>query len=299
MEFNPEQAILKLFTKDKKYLDKYESICNNILKEKHILLIYHSIIQYYNNISTHSYISKDELIGYIKLHYSTYKDIQTIIDVIEAIYSMDISDSLSKDIITKLIEKDISNKIINKLLPVISENKFSILPTIEDELEEYRKYINHEEQKESPFLQADLKDIIKELVVQEGGLKWRLQCLQDSLGSLQGGILGHVFARPNTGKTSFLADQITGFARQLGQDECVIWYNNEERGKKVQLRLYNAMLDASDDHIQRNVDRAIEEFEKRNGRAIHILDSGIIQFTDIVEHIKEFNPRLIIEAVEH
>ena len=111
----------------------FENICNNILKERYILLIYKSIIDYYNSIASHSYISKDELVNYISINYTTYKDLPTIISMVDSIYNMDISDSLSKDIVTKLIEKDISNKIINKLLPVITENKFSILSTIEEE----------------------------------------------------------------------------------------------------------------------------------------------------------------------
>ena len=295
MEFSPELAVLRLFTRDKNYLDKYSEVCNNILKEEHIYIIYNTIKQYYSNINKeHNYISKDELISYINISYNSYKGLNIVIDIVNNIYDLDISDSLSKNIINNLVEKHLSNDIINKLLPVITENKFDILSSVQDILEDYKNLVVKSDEGNSPFFSASLKDIIEELVVQDGGLKWRLQCLQDSLGSLQGGILGHVFARPNSGKTSFLSSEITNFARQLGEGESIIWFNNEERGKKVQLRLYNTMLGASDDMISRNIERAEQEFDSRNGNAIKICDSGIIQFSDIVSCIKDYNPRLIV-----
>lgn len=295
MEFSPEMAVLRLFVRDKKHLDKYCIVCDNILKEEHICIIYNTIKQYYTNINKeHNYISKDELISYITISYSSYKDINTILSVIETIYNIDISDSLSKNIVTNLIEKDISNKIINKLLPVITENKFSVIESIEDDLESYKKLALKTEETQSPFFSEPLSAIVQELVIQDGGLKWRLQSVQDALGSLQGGILGHVFARPNSGKTSWLASEITNFAGQLADGESIIWFNNEERGKKVQLRLHNTMLEASDDMICRNVQRAEAAYAARNGNAIKIYDSGIIQFTDIVQYIKDYNPRLVV-----
>lgn len=295
MEFSPEMAVLRLFVRDKKYLDKYCIVCDTILKEEHICIIYNTIKQYYTNINKeHNYISKDELISYINISYSSYKDINIILSIIETIYNIDISDSLSKNIVTNLIEKDISNKIINKLLPVITENKFSVIESIEDDLEAYKKLALKTEEEQSPFFSEPLSSIVQELVIQDGGLKWRLQSVQDALGSLQGGILGHVFARPNSGKTSWLASEITNFAGQLAEGESIIWFNNEERGKKVQLRLHNTMLEASDDMICRNVQRAEAAYAARNGNAIKIYDSGIIQFTDIVQYIRDYNPRLIV-----
>ena len=294
MEFSPELAVLKMMCKDKKLFDKYESACYNVFKSTTLLdIIFKSIKEYYSNISTHSYISLEELINYITINYSTYKELKNTVEIVNTIYKLDISDSLAKDIVIKLIEKDVCNRIINKLLPTITEGKFNVLASIEEELAEYYAYTNREEQ-DSPFVEDDIADIVQELVVQDGGLKWRLQCLQDSLGSLQGGILGHVFARPNSGKTSWLASEVTNFARQIQGDESIIWFNNEERGKKVKLRLFNSMLGASDDAILRDVDKARAMFAQRNGTAIRLFDRGIITFTDLRNMIRDYNPKLLV-----
>lgn len=293
MEYSPELAVLRLLCRDRKYLDKYREIVYPLIKEQHIKLIYTTIETYYNTLGEHSYISLDELKSTLTINYSTYKDINILLSIVDSIYSLDISDSLANNVVERLIERDYANTIINKLLPVITENKYGILTSVEDELTAFNKYIERK-QKESPFVEDDIEDIMKELVEEEGGLRWKLQCLQDDLGSLCGGVLGHIFARPNTGKTSFLACEVTNFARQLGPDENIIWFNNEERGRKVKARLYNAMLGATSDAIWRDVARAKTEFQRRNGTAIRLFDSGIITFGDLRDVIKEYSPKLIV-----
>jgi len=46
------------------------------------------------------------------------------------------------------------------------------------------------------------------------GLRWRLDSLNKSLGSLRKGDFGFIFARPETGKTTFLASEATRMAQQ-------------------------------------------------------------------------------------
>lgn len=64
---------------------------------------------------------------------------------------------------------------------------------------------------------------IMESVNSGTGLRWRLDCLNKSLGSLRPGDFGFIFARPETGKTTFLASEI---AHMLSQSptSSVIWF---------------------------------------------------------------------------
>ena len=54
------------------------------------------------------------------------------------------------------------------------------------------------------------------------GLRWRLGSLNRMLGSLRKGDFGFIFARPETGKTTFLASEVTNFATQLEQP--ILWF---------------------------------------------------------------------------
>jgi replicative DNA helicase len=66
------------------------------------------------------------------------------------------------------------------------------------------------------------------------------------LGSLRKGDFGFVFARPETGKTTFLASEISFMAEQLSDDDGPsLWINNEEQSEKPMLRCIQATLGAS------------------------------------------------------
>ena len=82
-------------------------------------------------------------------------------------------------------------------------------------------------------------------------MRWRLKCLNQSLGSLRKGDFGFVFARPETGKTTFLASEVTRMVQQAKRP--VLWINNEEQSNKVMLRCYQATLGLSNTELYRDI----------------------------------------------
>lgn len=72
------------------------------------------------------------------------------------------------------------------------------------------------------------------------GLRWRLSCLNDSMRALRGGDFGILAARPDKGKTTFLASEITFMAAQTKKN--VLWLNNEGPGNRIYTRLWQAAL---------------------------------------------------------
>lgn len=73
-----------------------------------------------------------------------------------------------------------------------------------------------------PFVTSDLETIYEQ-TVKTPGLRWRLSTLNRMLGSLRKGDFGFIFARPETGKTTFLASEITHFATQTKAP--ILWFN--------------------------------------------------------------------------
>ena len=67
----------------------------------------------------------------------------------------------------------------------------------------------------------DLELLYNESIKQQG-LRWRLQTLNKMLGSLRKGDFGFIFARPETGKTTFLTSEITHFAIQA--EKPILWF---------------------------------------------------------------------------
>jgi hypothetical protein len=88
------------------------------------------------------------------------------------------------------------------------------------------------------FVTTDIETLMQE-DEQTPGLKWRLKCLNQSLGQLRKGNFGHIFARVETGKTAMWISETTYMAEQVEKPILILF--NEEGGRDVVYRMYNAV----------------------------------------------------------
>lgn len=112
------------------------------------------------------------------------------------------------------------------------------------------------------------------------------------LGSLRQGDFGFIFARPETGKTTFLASEVSYFATQT--DKPIIWFNNEEQGSKVMLRIYQATLGLTLEELFRDIEGNKRKFYELTKGNIKIYDSGNISKTDVEKLCYQLNPSCLI-----
>lgn len=89
------------------------------------------------------------------------------------------------------------------------------------------------------FIKVDVDEILNQEVNDEG-MRWRLECLNENMRGLRPGDFGIVAGRPDKGKTTFLASELTFLASQT--DKTVIWFNNEGPGSRIYSRLWQAAL---------------------------------------------------------
>jgi len=144
------------------------------------------------------------------------------------------------------------------------------------------------------FVTDDIHEILND-IVRVPGLRWRLDSLNRSLGSLRKGDFGFVFARPETGKTTFLASEVTQMATQLtNEDGPILWFNNEEQGKKVKLRCYQAALGKTQEWIEQNPDQSKAEYESLTKGKIKLIDSVSTHYRQVQAICEQENPSLII-----
>lgn len=141
------------------------------------------------------------------------------------------------------------------------------------------------------FVTTDLDDLVN-AVVKIPGLRWRLDCLNKSLGSLRGGDFGFVFARPETGKTTFLASEGSNFLKQM--DKPLVWFNNEEEGKKVALRVYQAYFGVSIHELLGNIERYKAAFKAEVGDRFCLVDNAATDRSKVERILERTKPGLII-----
>jgi hypothetical protein len=145
------------------------------------------------------------------------------------------------------------------------------------------------------FVSDDLEVLVNS-VVESQGLRWRLNTMNKTLGSLRKGDFGFIFKRPETGGTTFLASECTYMAEQAKEVGlgCVLWLNNEEQGSKVMLRCYQAVFGVESQELYTNLDYYKDEYTRRIGNHIKIYDSAKITKSEVEKMCKELNPSLII-----
>ena len=141
------------------------------------------------------------------------------------------------------------------------------------------------------FVSPSLQEIYNGTITQHG-LRWRLSALNKSLGSLRKGDFGFIFARPETGKTTFLTSEITHFAQQTEQP--ILWFNNEEQGVKVQLRLYQAYFGYELVQLFANIQDNEHEYLQKGMDKVKIIDDASISKSYIEQLCKKYKPSLVV-----
>ena len=141
------------------------------------------------------------------------------------------------------------------------------------------------------YVIATLEELERETFL-ESGLRWRLGSLNRNLGSLRKGDFGFVFARPETGKTTFLASEATYMAEQASGN--VLWINNEEGGKKVLRRAIQASFGVSAIELFANKQRYQKEYDEGVGKRLRIIDEVGISKSRVEELCEKYQPKLIL-----
>jgi replicative DNA helicase len=98
--------------------------------------------------------------------------------------------------------------------------------------------------KEVKWDDTDILDLLQEDINQDG-IKWRLNILNEHMRPMVPGDFGIVAGRPDKGKTSFMSSEVTFMAAQLADDKNVLWLNNEGPSGRIRKRLYQSALGLS------------------------------------------------------
>jgi replicative DNA helicase len=152
--------------------------------------------------------------------------------------------------------------------------------------------VNLEKNIEDYFEDDDIDKIYNNAVASPG-LQWRLASLRRSLGPLRRGDFGFIFARPETGKTTFLASEVTWMAMQA--DRPILWVNNEEQNDKVLMRCYEASLGAPLEKIISNREKARGVYNERTGRRIKVVRPDVAADRKGIEFLcRALKPALIV-----
>lgn len=280
----PELILLKVLLNKENYLTYRKYI--KIAKQDTELFYLYSILDLH--IQNYDIITIDDF-KLLALVNVDPRDIQKYSDIIDTLRTVDVSQTIVEDILKLYKEKTLAHEIALKAISVTEgkSNFDSLLNIIE-------KPDNIEIENEIEFVSTDLQDLYTNHV-QKRGLRWRLNTLNKSVGSIRKGDFAFIFARPETGKTTFLASESTYMAHQLSEEDGpILWFNNEEEGSKVQLRIYQAALDKPLKDLFIDVEKSKTEYYQYTKDKIKQIDRAILTKHEIEGFCKKYKPSLII-----
>lgn len=130
------------------------------------------------------------------------------------------------------------------------------------------------------------------------GLHWRLSCLNRVMRPLRPGDFIILAARPDTGKTSAIASEVTHMAGQLPEGKQVLWFNNEGPRRRIVGRCWQAALGATMEELS-ELNQAGEmhrayQYALGGDDKIRVIDVHSLTSAEIESIIKKSSPGLIV-----
>lgn len=217
-------------------------------------------------------------------------------ELIEALGAMDPADpDRVKPLLEGLVTRDYASKIAEQSLR-IADGDFTIsMNNIVDLVEARNNDIGKINDADASMLTPTVDSIAS---VSAAGLRWRMNCLNESLGDFRKGDFIVLGKRPDSGGTTFLASEATWMAEQLATHENghVLWVNNEESGNKVFRRILQSALGCTVDKIDGNIEDALEQYGLMMGGTdrILMLNKANVHVRDVERMLKKYEVGLII-----
>lgn len=155
----------------------------------------------------------------------------------------------------------------------------------------------------NPQVLDPIEDLLKE-EENDSGLPFRLPCLNRHIKPIRGGDFVVIAARPDKGKTTFCASELTHMASYVDKmwpDErrSILWFNNEGPGKRIVTRCFQSALNATMEELvaKSNAGTIRKEYADAlggRGGTLRIFDIHGLTNVDVEDLMRMHNPALVL-----
>lgn len=280
--------LLKVLLLKENYNKFFEYVFKNLTLEKELKLILEALKELYEKFPEVQEFNLDELQIYFFANNNIKEKDK---GVYESIFSncrgLSVSEAVLESVLSSLYTKARAGELAIAAMEVAEGQR-----PVEDLSQFYTDLNNLPSAVEPVSFVTDNLEELYGATVATPGLRWRLNALNRSLGSLRRGDFGFIFARPETGKTTFLASEVTFFAGQV--DSPILWFNNEEQGNKVMIRCYQAALGLELYDLMSRRETNARKFREITRGNIRLFDSAAIHRTEVERICEDLQPTLIV-----
>ena len=203
-------------------------------------------------------------------------------------------------LLNRLLEADFATKIADALMLYDQEEEIDVPSTVQHLLDEWLGQTNRV--LNVPEVEADASLFDDD--VHNTGFRWRWPCLNEHMRPLRGGDFIIIAGRPDKGKTTAVADNITYMASQVddlypGENRNIVWLNNEGPGKRILKRCVQSALGLPTSELVKLQEQGIlwDKYTEALGfdkSRLKVLDIHGFKAWQVEELLRQLNPALVV-----
>lgn len=212
----------------------------------------------------------------------------------------DVPENTRDLLLHRLLEADFATKLADALMMYEQEEEIDVPQVVQHLLEGWQGQTNRV--LNVPEVAAD--EGLFDDDVNNTGYRWRWPCLNQHMRPLRGGDFIILAGRPDKGKTTAVADNVTYMASQVDElypDEGrnIVWLNNEGPGKRILKRCVQSALGLPTSELVKLQEQGVlwDRYSEALGMdktRLKVLDIHGFKAWQVEELLRQLNPALIV-----
>lgn len=241
METNIDKNVLKIL-KYRIHFEQYHKVYNPTILHKNTKLILKAYKAYFREYPYDKIKYSGFWTFFKQMNSGTPKIFDLLEEPIKNALAKDVSESELMYFSNTILEENAVTDVMNIIHQWKQGDEIEVIPELYEIIEDAIL----EQTKEDKLKKADLSvDDFLALNSVETGLQWHLECLNRAMRPLRQGDHVLLAARIDSGKTSFLLDQVAYMASQLPEGKIVKYFGNEDSVKTLQARVLSLITEKS------------------------------------------------------
>jgi KaiC/GvpD/RAD55 family RecA-like ATPase len=208
------------------------------------------------------------------------------------ISEMDVSDAVLGDLLNQVVERHACTEIAALATDVVNESVTTNIEKIQEKLDKYYEVTGKIEDIDEDLCDLDIDELFTEDINE--GIMFRGKWFQDTFGLLPLGTLGHIFGRPDSGKSSLCLWQLTVMAKRIPPGRTGLYMNNEEGIVRIKRRGMQSLIDVSKEWVLENVGRAKKHWHESLCYERLKFIGSTADTSKIERAVKKYNPAIVV-----